>query len=205
MGRTLFVAGTGSYALEVVEWAGDDGYAVAGLIEVMDDARIGTRIHDLPVVGGDAPRGDGRFVCGMGGARLGYGRELERRGWDAATVIHPTAHVSRSARVAPGCVVAPRSVIGAATVLEEHVLISRGALIGHHTRLGAGVVANPGANIAGNVRIGSGTIIGIGAVIVDHIEVGDDAVVAAGAVVVGAVASGERVQGVPARRFEARA
>jgi sugar O-acyltransferase (sialic acid O-acetyltransferase NeuD family) len=195
----LHVAGTGSFALEVVEYAADAGLRVAALVELMDPARVGTEVHGLPVVDGSAP---GPAVIGAGGDRLALWEPLAAQGWRAATVCHPTAHVSPSAQLAPGCVIAPAAVVAAASELGEHVLIGRGALVGHHTRLGAGVVLNPGANVAGHVEIGAGARIGMGAVVADHVAIGEGALVAAGAVVVRDVPAGARVQGVPARAFE---
>ena len=202
--RDIYVAGTGSFALEVAEYARDAGLVVAGLVELVDPARRGNRIHGLPVLAAaDRPAAGAVAVVGAGGSRLASWAVLAPHGWAPGTVVHPTAHVSRSARLAPGCVVAPGAVIGAASELGEHVLVGRGALVGHHTTLDAGVVLNPGANVAGHVRLGTGVTVGMSALIADHLEVGDEAVVAAGAAVVRPVGAGTRVQGVPARPFEA--
>ena len=198
----IHVAGTGSFALEVVEYARDAGLEVAGLIELQNPARVGTEIHGLPVrSAGDPPVGGAAAVVGAGGSRLAHWAILAPHGWRAASVVHPTAHVAPSARVADGCVLAPGVVVGAASELGDHVLVGRGALVGHHTTLEPGVVLNPGANVAGHVRLGTGATVGMGALVADHLEVGAGAVVAAGAAVVRSVAAGVRVQGVPARVY----
>jgi len=44
----IHVAGTGSFALEVAEYARNAGLEVAGLIELQDPARVGTEVHGLP-------------------------------------------------------------------------------------------------------------------------------------------------------------
>ncbi|MEY2503246.1 MAG: hypothetical protein QOI07_3583 [Verrucomicrobiota bacterium] len=199
----LHVAGTGSFALEIVEYARAAGRHVAGLIELHDPTRVGTVIHGLPVVAAAAvPSAAAEAVLGSGGDRPGQWRVLSDQGWCASgPILHPTAHVSPSAELADGCVVGAGVVIGAATRLGPHVLVSRGALVGHHVVLGAGVVLNPGANVAGNTQVGAGARIGMGAMVVNGIAVGAGAVVPAGAVVVRPVPDGVRVQGVPARAF----
>jgi UDP-perosamine 4-acetyltransferase len=200
--RTLYVAGTGSFALEVAEFARDGGFAVAGLIELLDPSRGGGMRPGLPVVAADAPPAEGALaVIGAGGDRLAHWARLAPHGWSAATVVHPRAHVSPSARLAEGCVVGPLAVIGADTELAAHVLLGRGALVGHHAALGAGSVVNPGANLAGHTRLGAGVLVGMGAVVADHVTVGDGATVAAGAVALRDVEAGARVQGVPARPY----
>jgi sugar O-acyltransferase (sialic acid O-acetyltransferase NeuD family) len=195
----LWVAGTGSFALEVVEYARAEGHQVAGLVELLDPSRVGATVHGLEVTA--VEEGRGMVAIGAGGDRLAVWARLAAHGWSAATVVHPLAHVSPSARLEEGCVVGPVAVVGAAADLGRQVLVGRGALVGHHVRLGHGATLNPGANVAGKTRIGEGATIGMGAAVADGIEVGAGAVVAAGAVVVRRVEPGTRVQGVPARVF----
>jgi sugar O-acyltransferase (sialic acid O-acetyltransferase NeuD family) len=197
--RELHVAGTGSYALEIVEYARAAGFRVAGLLELVDRSRVGGEAHGLPVRSPEERPGDA--VVGLGGDRLELWSLLEEHGWRPVTVLHPAAHVSPSAQVDAGCIVAPAAVVGAAAVLGPQALVARGALVGHHVVLGAGAVLNPGANVAGNARIGEGAVLGMGAIVANGVEVGAGAVVAAGAVVVRPVEPATRVQGVPARVF----
>lgn len=198
--REIHAAGTGSFALEIVEYAREAGFSVAGLVELIDEQRIGTEIHGLPVASGDNG-GGASVVIALGGDRLSYWDELAGHGWTPVAVVHPRAQVSASATVAPGAVIGPSAVIGAAAELGPHVLVGRGALVGHHTVVEAGATLNPGANVAGNARVGQGAVIGMGALVSNGIEIGPDAVVAAGAVVVKSVEAETRVQGVPARVF----
>ena len=128
----LYVAGTGSFALEVIEYARASGQQVVGLLELVDPSRVGGTVHGLRVVAPDA--GSGEAVVGLGGDRLELWSLLAEHGWQEATVVHPAAHVSPSARLGEGCVVGPRAVadadfhgiemaadIGGVDVAERHV------------------------------------------------------------------------------------
>ena len=201
--RPLHVAGTGSYAAEIADIALAAGFVVAGLVELLDPGRVGTRIHDLPVVAIDAPPAPGAgVVIGIGGARRKHAGALAAAGWSMATVLHPTAVVSPTAALGSGVVAGPLTVVAAHAEIGAQVLLGRGALIGHHTQIGPGSIVNPGANVAGNATIGTDAVVGMGAVVSNGVVVGDGAVIAAGAVVVRDVPAGTRVQGVPARAYE---
>ena len=80
--RELHVAGTGSFALEVVEYALADGYRVAGLLELIDPARAGRQVHGLPVLAGLG------LQLVVGAAALWLARSLMRAadhlGWSLA-------------------------------------------------------------------------------------------------------------------------
>jgi UDP-perosamine 4-acetyltransferase len=202
-GRELFIVGAGWFAIEVAGWAEDAGWAVAGLVELLDPARVGSRHGGYDVVdAATLPRGAPAIAAGgRDGARREAWALAQRQGCVAATVVHPTAHVAASASMAPGVIVAPAAVIGSGTNAAEHALVSRGTLVGHHVTIGPFVRLLPGANLAGHVQLGADVTVGMAAAIVDHVSVGDAAVVAAGAVVLRDVPPRTRVQGVPARVF----
>jgi sugar O-acyltransferase (sialic acid O-acetyltransferase NeuD family) len=206
MGRegTVHVAGTGSFAAEVVDYATLAGLTVAGLLELYDSKRIGTTVHGLCVVALEAPPAEQpHAVLGAGGDRSELWALLATHGWIPTTVLHPRAVLSATTEVGAGVVVGPLAVLGAHATVADLTLVGRGALIGHHASIGEGVVVNPGANIGGNTSIGAGSRIGMGATILNGLTIGAGAVIAAGAVVVRDVPAGVRVQGVPARAYDA--
>ena len=196
------MAGTRSFAAEVVDFARDAGLRVAGLLEPADRARVGQTIHGLPVawLDDEPPQPGAIALLGTGElARRPLVERLRAAGWETARLIHPVAHVAPSAEVGAGSIVGPGVVIGAAAHIGEHVVVGRGALVGHHTTIDDFATLGPGANVAGNVRIDADAHVAMAAAVRDHTTVGAGAVVAMGAVVVSDVAPGTEVRGVPAR------
>jgi UDP-3-O-[3-hydroxymyristoyl] glucosamine N-acyltransferase len=80
--------------------------------------------------------------------------------------IHPTAVVSRSARLAAGAAVGPYTVIeddveiGAGTEIGAFCFLGRGARLGERCRLHPHVTLYAGAKLANRVTVHSGAVIG---------------------------------------------
>jgi sugar O-acyltransferase (sialic acid O-acetyltransferase NeuD family) len=197
----VHVAGTRTFAAEVLDFAVDAGLEVVGLLEPFDRDRVSTTIHDCPVSWlDDGPTGDSAV------ALLGTGENQRRHtvarllsaGWEVATLVHPAAHVAPSAIVGAGAILAPSVVVGGRSRIGDYVVLGRGSLVGHHTEIGKFATLGPGSNIAGNVHLGDDVFVGMGAVVRDHLRIGPAAVIAMGAVVIRDVAEGVQVRGLPA-------
>jgi acetyltransferase EpsM len=202
--RCLYIAGTGSFAAEIADWAADTAVEIGGLIELRDPKQVGSKVHGILVVDLHAPPPEGSAVIGLGGDRQANWSLLAEAGWSAGGVVHPTAHVATSAQIAPSATIGPQSVVGAGAVIDEHAILSRGVLVGHHARIGGFATLNPGVNVGGNSEIGVSAFLGMGCVIVNGISVGMGATVAAGAVTIRDVPADARVQGVPATLYSGR-
>ena len=195
----VFVAGTGSFAAEIADWARAAGARVVGLVEMLDPARVGDDRYGVPVYGLGSARPGSKAVLGIGGDRRARWAQLADCGWRAATIVHPASCLASDVRLADGATIGPLAVVGTGTEIGEHVIVSRGALVGHHVRVGPFATLNPGVNVGGNSTIEGGAFLGMGATIVNGTTVGAGAVIAAGAVVLRDVEPSARVQGVPAR------
>jgi sugar O-acyltransferase (sialic acid O-acetyltransferase NeuD family) len=197
----VYIAGTRTFAAEVVDFAIDAGLEVAGLLEPFDRDRVSTTIHERPVSWlDDGPPGDGDV------ALLGTGENQRRQtvarllsaGWEVGALVHPAARLAPSAEVGTGAILGPAVVVGARSRIGDYAVLGRGTLVGHHTDVGEFATLGPGSNVAGNVRLGDEVFVGMGAVIRDHLEIGRTAVIAMGAVVIRDVAEGVQVRGLPA-------
>lgn len=141
-------------------------------------------------------------AIGNGAARLQIADVMTRAGLEATTVIHPRAHIMRSARVGAGTFVGALAYVNSGAIVGEHVLLTPRAYVSHDVHVGDGVSISPGSHLGGRSRVGARTLIGLGASVMNDRSVGEDAVVGAGAVVTQDVASGTTVAGVPARPLD---
>jgi acetyltransferase EpsM len=198
----VILVGAASFAEEVSDLAASAGFEVAAWIEGLDPGRCDPA-HMPPILWVDDQKAfepDLPILPAIGSVeRKGIVLRLVSEGRRLATLIHPSAVISPSASIGPGCIVFPLVVVGALSRIGEGTVLNRGSLVGHHTEIGAYSFLGPGANVCGKVELGEQVHVGPGAVVRDRLRVGDHAVVGMGAVAVKDVEAGTTVLGVPAR------
>lgn len=202
--RPLVILGTRTFAVEVADLASDiEGLVVAGFVENLDAAVAGTTLEGLPVHWVDELSRLAEHhaaVCALSTThRKRFIDEAAAQGMPFATLVHPTARISRTAQIGEGAVISAGVIVAAHARIGRHVIVNRGALVGHHTTLGDYVTVGPGANIGGCCNVAEATYLGIGAIVLDKLDIGTHSIVGAGAVVTKPVADRVQVMGIPAR------
>lgn len=204
----VILVGAGGHALVLLDALALSHTAVLGLVDT-DPALAGRQVLGFAILGGDevlrgyAP-GTVRLVNAIGSVgsmklrRLVYG-SLRGAGHSFASVLHPSATVSRHAVVAFGIQVMAGAVVQACASIGENTIVNTGATVDHDCRIGAHVHLAPGVTLSGNVQVGDETHVGPGATVIQGVRIGTRCNVAAGAVVLSDVADGTTVAGVPAR------
>ncbi|MDQ0362003.1 acetyltransferase [Breznakia pachnodae] len=126
-------------------------------------------------------------------------KQVIRRGVKLATIIHPTAVISRMAVVEIGTTILPNALINAKAHIGTGCIVNTGSIIEHGCTICDYVNVSPNAAIVGNCKIGRKTWMGIGSVVIHNIEIGENVIVGAGSVVIKDIPSNMTVVGIPAK------
>lgn len=144
------------------------------------------------------------FVCGIGSSRsyLQKPSIIERIDvtpdrW--ATVVHPTAVVSRYAILNPGCVLLAHVSVGARARVGSHCTVLQQTIVSHDAIVGAFSILAGGVCISGGVTIGDNTYLGSRVAVRDGLKIGTRSLLGMGSVVVKDVAADTIAYGNPAR------
>lgn len=179
---------------------------VAGFVDA-DPALVGTSVNGLAVLGGinqlsklRQQKIKGAIVAiGDNRTRVEYAKQIIEAGLELINAVHPTASVSRTAKVGRNVTIAAGAMVCVDAKISDSVILNTGCIIDHECEVGEGSHICPGAVLAGRVRIGAGAFVGIGANVIQCLSVGENAIIGGGAVVIRDVAPGAKVVGVPGR------
>jgi len=121
-----------------------------------------------------------------------------------ATIIDPTAFVSRTAQIAGGCVIYPHCYIGHNTRLGHRVFMLDGTVINHDNVIEDNVTIASRVTLAGHVTVESGSYLGQSCTIRQFLRMGKECYIGMGCVVVKDVEPRAVMAGNPARKLCSR-
>ena len=201
MTRSLLILGHGGHGRVVADVAADCGYESIGFLDDSEakhgqDLIVGP-LSLIKTLAGSWPEaiaavGDARVRLNLFGA-------LVDAGFATPSISHPSAVVSRSARLGRGVFVAPGAVINTGAHIGDAAIINTGARIDHDCQIGEGAHVAPGATLSGNVTVGKRSWIGTGCAVRQGVTIADDVMVGVGAAVVSDLEAPGTYAGVPAR------
>lgn len=213
MPKEIVVFGAGGHAKAVIDTVENQGdYRIAGLLDGSKPA--GTKVYGYEVLedeawlGSDAYQIDGVIAAiGDNWTRGQVVRAIRRRRPDLpfVTALHPSAVISKGARIGAGSVIMAGAVIGSDVTIGEHAVFYAHSCVEHDSSIGSYVSFAPKAAAGGCVSVGDYTAISIGASIIHGITIGEHSVIGAGSTVIRPIGSHAVAYGTPAQTVRERA
>ncbi len=172
----------------------------------VDDEKSGTTVYGFPVEDRRALAHwlSSRVLAVPGGPKTFRRRKeiIQSLGVDDerwATVVHPSAVVSKYANVGRNVYLGPFATIHAGATIHDHAVVMAGAVVHHDVVVGPYAMLCARAVLAGETTVGEGAFVGAGACVRQQTTIGSGALVGMGACVVDDVAPYAVVAGNPAR------
>lgn len=115
------------------------------------------------------------------------------------TLIHPSANISSTSKLGPGCIVCANCNISVNTILGDHCILNLGVTVGHDCMVGDYVSLMSGTVVSGHVEIKNYAYSGSNSTVIPGKKIGENAKIGAGSVVIRNVKDNVTVMGVPAK------
>lgn len=189
----LLIFGASGHARVIIDMAERTGqFQILGILDSfkpVGDHLMGYQIlgHEslLPELAASYPGLHIHIAIGDNDARERISHHLTRLCPDIpfATIIDPSAIVSRAAEIGPGTCIMPGAVVNAAAIIGKLCIINSRAVLEHDGKMGDCSSLGPGAVAAGGASIGHAAAVLTGGVIKHGISLGDHSVARTGAVV----------------------
>ena len=128
-------------------------------------------------------------------------KDLNIEKWQLATIIHPSAKISKYASIGSNCLIMAGVVITHNAKIGNNVIVLPNSVIHHDTEIGDFTCIGANVVIAGNVKIRESCYIGSGATILQNIQIGTKTMVGLSAVVIRNIDENKTVVGNPAREI----
>ncbi len=207
--QRLLIIGAGNFGRAVLGWAlhvdsRERDWEVGGFLDAnpmaLDNFTCPFSIVGEPLT--FIPSENDRLVCAIGNpaTKLSLCRDLQARGGQFITLIHPTVVISSYCRIGNGCILCPGAIISTNATLGNFVTVNLYATVGEDAVIGDGCILNGHSSVSGSVVLGEGVFMGSHACVLQGATVGDYAVVGAGSVVLRKVRAHSTVMGVPAKQ-----
>lgn len=204
--KKLIILGYGGTCFDIADVAKATGeFEVLGFL---DDSASGQSNQYPPLLGPLAKAGEYKdvfFVNGIGSPTSFTKRPeiLEKlKIKNFATLIHPDATISPTAKMGAGSVIFSQCSIGAQAEVGCHVTVLQNSVIGHDSQVGDFSILAAGVILSGRVLVGANSYLGAGCKVIQDIKIGEKTLVGLGSSVISDIPSKEVWVGTPAKKLK---
>lgn len=119
----------------------------------------------------------------MNAIRRSKCEELQKRGYELASFVHPNVDIWDSTEVGRNCFIFEDNTIQPYTRIGSGTIMWSGNHMGHHSRIGEYNFVSSHVVISGSCLIGDQCFFGVNSTVFDGLSLGDRSLVGAGAIV----------------------
>lgn len=208
--KDIIIVGASGLGREIADWIEDinDVSPTWNILGFLDDnlKALNGYPTDYQVIGKISewkPKPSEWFVCGLAfpDVKRHCVELLQSKGAKFATIIHPSAIISKFSDIGEGTVITQRSGLNTNTKVGKFVTLLESRM-GHDSSIGDFSTLSGDCNINGHVSIGNDVYVSCGVSIAPSKKIGDGAKIGIGSIVISNVKPGVTVFGNPAKKIE---
>ena len=206
---SIAIFGVGGHAKVIADMAEQANHKIIGFFD--DNPAAPRKVFSYAVLGGfqelvnlhkSMPELHVVIAVGKNTDRKKLAEKFAQNDLKFATIIHPSAIISKYSQIGEGTVIMPGAIVNCSTEIGTHAILNTGCTVDHDCKISNFAHVAPGVSLCGNVKVGEGTLVGVGAKIAPNTTVGSWNIVGAGSTVISEIADNLTVVGSPAREIK---
>ncbi|NRF39192.1 acetyltransferase [Pedobacter foliorum] len=183
--QKIGLIGFGSVGKQLYNTLLENGYARSGIYIFADDVEINEeknffRFNDFKL----EKFKEIHFIPTLGylskNLRLTILDYLINNKYNIFTFIHPTAFVSKNAKIGKGVIIYPLCNIDQGVTIDDGTIILNSSIVAHDTYIGKCCYLAPGVCLSGFIKIEDLCFVGTAAILANNITVGKNSTIAMG-------------------------
>jgi len=201
------IIGTGGHARVVIDTLEHCKLKISGLLD-LSYKNANEKILSYPVLGDYSTlltfsKDEYNILIAIGDnkKRAEVYNFVTGNGYECPVLVHPSAIVSKKAKINSGVFINAGCIINAEAEIGENVIVNTGAIVEHEVKIGSHTHIGPSCKIAGRTVVGENVFLGIGSVIIDKIFIGDNVTVGAGSIIIKDIEENSVYAGIPGRKI----
>ena len=165
--KPLVLVGGGGHCKSVIDVAESAGYSILGILDRPEE--VGKKVLNYEVIGTDDDMvkyvDQAEFIITVGqikspGIRIKLFEMVKNVGGKLATVVSPTAYVSKYSSIGEGTIIMHKAFVNADVKVGKNTIINTMANIGHDVHVGNHCHISTGVMLCGNSTICDGVFVG---------------------------------------------
>lgn len=205
MAKPLILVGGGGHCKSVIDVAESAGFTILGILDRPEE--VGTCVLGYEVIGTDddmikyADKAD--FIVTVGqiktpDLRIKLHQLLAEANCKLATIIAPSAYVSKHAKIGAGTVIMHNALVNSDAKVGFGCIINTAAIIEHEVEVGDFCHISTGTIINGGSKVMSYSFVGSQSVVNQSVRIGGRCIIGAGSVVISDIEANSVAVGTPA-------
>ena len=201
--KRLVIFGAGGHGKVVADIASNYYEEILFFVDkAADDSCLGYQVSDDQTLLEEHLCNSDFFVAiGNAAVRERITRQLQERGANFVTLIHPNAVIGKNVVIGKGTVVMPGAIINAESQIGSGCIINTASSVDHDCKVLDYAHISVGTHLCGTVTVGERTWVGAGATVSNNINICADCMIGAGAVIVKDIEEKGTYVGVPVRKI----
>ena len=203
--KEIILVGAGGHSrscIDVIEREGK--FKIKGLIGL--DEEVGNFVNGYEVLTTDSHLSKLLGRCRYALIAIGQILSPEMRiyayekvlktGFQLATIVAPTAYVSRHAQLESGTIVMHGAIVNSGVKVGENCIINTNVIIEHQSQISKHCHISTGVIVNGGVSIGESCFIGSGTIIREGISIGSKSIVGMSSSIRNDIQPGSKISGI---------